>query len=105
MSDTDFLIDRIMAALEAMKPLARDMLQQALAATTPIPKPPEVTDFVKIGSHARASDGKMFNLYVLSSDPPHGPHIDKVELKPHEIAAVLTQWNAEAKATLKGSQP
>ena len=105
MSDTNALVDRIMSDLEGLKPLVRDLLTHALSATQPVPKPPMVTDFIKIGEHARASDGKAFNVYAFSADLPQGPHLDKVELKPDEIAAVLTQWNAEAKATLKGSHP
>ena len=97
MTDTNALVDRIMSDLDGLKPLVRDLLTHALEAL----KPPVVTDFVKIGEHTRASEGKAFYLYTLGSDHPQGPHIDKVELKADEIAAVLTQWNAEATATLK----
>ena len=105
MSYKDAIIDRIMSDLEGLKPLVRDLLTHALAAPTPVSQPPAATGFVKIGEHARASDGKAFNVYAFSADLPQGPYIDKVELKPDEIAAVLTQWNAEAMATLTGSQP
>ena len=101
MSDTDILIDRIMAALEALKPIVRDVLNDALQATQPVPKPPTVADFVKVGSHTSTLNGHTFNVYAFGADLPKGPHIDKVELKPADIEAVLKQWNAEAQATMK----
>ena len=94
-------VDRIMAAFDALRPIVRDVLTEALSHAQPVPKPPTVADFIKVGSHT--TDGRSFNVYAIGSEIPKGPHIDKVELTQDEIAATVAKWNAEAKITVKNT--